>query len=405
MSEVEKFYNRFKEYSKIDTTSSEVFSDKPSNENEFVLANLLKKQLEELGLIDLYINKFATVYGYFPGNDENNKDSIALIAHLDTSNQANGKDIKARLVKFDGSDILLSNNIYLSKLDYPVLRNKIGHNLIVSDGTTLLGGDDKAGITIIMELIEYLVNNKNVKHCPIEVIFTSDEEIGVGADHVDIDKIKSKFGYTIDGGDLRYIEAENFNGASMKVIINGRAIHPGYAKDKMINAINVGIKFHNSLPEFLRPEDTSNRQGFYHLSDINGNEEKTVMDYIIREHDINKLNYMIEIANLSKERINNVYKKDIISLDIKLAYKNMKPELDKHKEVVDKIEKAYQNLNISYEFEAIRGGTDGASLTYKGLPCPNIATGSYNYHSRFEFIDVDESICVINILKEIVTNK
>ena len=234
MSEVEKFYNRFKEYSKIDTTSNEVFSDKPSNENEFVLANLLKKQLEELGLIDLYINKFATVYGYLPGNDENNKDSIALIAHLDTSNQANGKDIKARLVKFDGSDILLSNNIYLSKLDYPVLRNKIGHNLIVSDGTTLLGGDDKAGITIIMELIEYLVNNKNVKHCPIEVIFTSDEEIGVGADHVDIDKIKSKFGYTIDGGDLRYIEAENFNGASMKVIINGRAIHPGYAKDKIL---------------------------------------------------------------------------------------------------------------------------------------------------------------------------
>ena len=398
MSEVEKFYNRFKEYSKIDTTSNEVFSDKPSNENEFVLANLLKKQLEELGLIDLYINKFATVYGYLPGNDENNKDSIALIAHLDTSNQANGKDIKARLVKFDGSDNLLSNNIYLSKLDYPVLRNKIGHNLIVSDGTTLLGGDDKAGITIIMELIEYLVNNKNVKHCPIEVIFTSDEEIGVGADHVDIDKIKSKFGYTIDGGDLRYIEAENFNGASMKVIINGRAIHPGYAKDKMINAINVGMEFHTSLPRFMRPEDTENREGFYHITNFEGNEEFSKLEYIIREHDANKLNCMIDYANLAGKRINELYKKDIVEVKINKSYKNMKDIVIQHPEVLELVNKMYEKENLTYELEPIRGGTDGANLTFKGLICPNLGTGDYNCHGRFEYVDIDQMIVMSKML-------
>ena len=397
--------SRLLKYVSIDTTSNEVYEDKPSNDNEFILANILKDELTDLGLKDIYINKFATVYGYLDGNDDSNSTPIALIAHLDTSNQALGSNIKARVIKYEGSDVELSKEIYLSSKDYPVLNNKINHNLMVSDGTTLLGGDDKAGIAIIMELLQFLKENKSFKHCPLEVIFTSDEEIGVGADHIDLDKLKSKYGYTLDGGDLLYIDNENFNGASMKVKINGISIHPGSAKDKLYNAINLGIEFHNSLPKYLKPEHTDKRVGFYHLTDIKGNEEHAELDYIVREHDLNKLNYMLELAKLTASRINEINQKDLISLDIKFSYYNMKQNLDKNKEVIERVCNAYKKLNIKYEFEAIRGGTDGATLTNRGFLCPNIATGGYNFHSRFEFVDLDESYQVLEILKVLVSEK
>lgn len=397
-----EFYNRFKKYISIDTTSEIEYKDKPSNDNEFVLANILKKELVELGLINLNINKFATVYGYLKGNDDSNKDSICLIAHLDTSNQAKGNNINSKLVKYKNKDIKLSNDIYLSSKDYEVLNNKLDHTLIVTDGTTLLGGDDKAGITIIMELLTYLVNNKEVKHCPIEVVFTSDEEIGIGADHIDLNLIKSKYAYTIDGGDLHYIDNENFNAATLNVHIKGRSIHPGYAKDKLINAINIGILFDESLPRYLRPQHTNDKIGFYHLSNIKGSEEECILNYIVREHDLNKLNYMLDIAKLTADRINELYNQKLINLEIINSYKNMKPLLDKNPSVIKRITDAYDKLNIKYEFNAIRGGTDGASLSYKGLICPNIATGGYNFHSRFEFVDLDESLQVIEILKQMV---
>lgn len=394
--------SRLKKYVSIDTTSNEVYEDKPSNENEFLLANLIKEELQDLGLINISINKFATLYGYLEGNDSNNNKPIALIAHLDTSNQARGDNIKPKIVTYEGRDIQLSDGIYLSCKDYPILNNKLNHKLMVSDGTTLLGGDDKAGIAIIMELLQFLKDNKSFKHCPIEVVFTSDEEIGVGADHIDLDKLKSKYGYTLDGGDLLYIDNENFNAASMKVVVDGISIHPGSAKDKLYNAINLGIEFHNSLPKFLRPEHTDKRVGFYHLCDIKGNEEHAELDYIVREHDLNKLNYMLELGQLTADRINEINGKKLISLEIKHSYYNMKENLDKNKEVINRICNAYKKLNLKYEFEAIRGGTDGATLTNRGFLCPNIATGGYNFHSRFEFVDLDESYKVLEILKIIV---
>lgn len=398
-----KLEERFLKYISFDTTSDEEFKDKASNENEYKLAELLKEELTSLGLINININKYGTVYAYLPG--DNSLDSIYLISHLDTSNQAKGGPIKPRILSYDGKPIELSKDIYLDENEFESLKDKIGHRLIVTDGTTLLGGDDKAGIAIIMSLLEYYVTHKEVKHSPIEVIFNSDEEIGIGAFHIDTKLIKSEYGYTVDGGALKYINIENFNASSMVVNIRGRSIHPGSAKNKMINAINVGMMFHEGLPNILRPENTSDRVGFYHLGNIKGSEEECTLEYIVREHDAKKLEYMLEIARLTASRINEKLNFNAISLDIKNSYKNMKEVLDKNKDIVSRIEKAYQTLHIPYEFEPIRGGTDGAQLTFMGYPTPNIATGDYNCHGRFEYVDLDESYQVLEILKEMTIIK
>lgn len=398
-----KLEERFLKYISFDTTSDEEFKDKASNENEYKLAEFLKNELLELGLKNININKYGTVYGYLEG--DNSLESVYLISHLDTSNQAKGGPINPRIVTYDGKPIELSKGIYLNEEEFETLKDKVGHKLIVTDGTTLLGGDDKAGIAIIMCLLQYYVEHPEIKHCPIEVIFNSDEEIGIGASHIDTKLIKSEYGYTIDGGALKYINIENFNAASMNVYIKGRSIHPGSAKDKMINAINVGIMFHESLPNILRPENTSDRVGFYHLGNIKGSEENCELDYIVREHDNKKLEYMLELAKLSADRINEKLGTNAITLDIKNSYKNMKDILDKNKNIVSRIENAYKTLAIPYEFEPIRGGTDGAQLTFMGYPTPNIATGDYNCHGRFEYVDLDESYQVLEILKEMTLIK
>lgn len=397
------FKERFLNYVKFDTTSSEEYENRPSNVNEYELAKQLKYELEQLGVENIRINEFATIYGYLPGDPS--RDSIYLIAHLDTSDQASGKNVRARSLIYDGQPIELSKGIYLSEDEFDSLKEKVGHELIVTDGATLLGGDDKAGIAIIMSLLEYLHLNPEVKHCPIEVIFNSDEEIGIGASHITTSLIQSKYGYTVDGGALKYINVENFNAASLDVKIKGRSIHPGDAKDKMINSINIGYEFHSALPAYLRPEHTEGRVGFYHLCNISGNEEFTEMNYIVREHSRTKLNNMLEIARLAANRINEKYHKDIIELDIKNQYNNMKDIIDKNKDITARIENAYKTLGIHYEFEPIRGGTDGAQLTFMGFPTPNIATGDYNCHGRFEYVDVEESETVIKILLEMVKTK
>lgn len=394
------FKERFLNYVKYETTSDEEYENRPSNSNEYELAKLLKLELEELGVKNIFINEFATVYGYFPGDES--LDSIYLIAHLDTSNQASGKNVKARSVIYDGKPIELSKGIFLSESDFDSLKDKIGHELIVTDGTTLLGGDDKAGIAIIMCLLEYLHKNPDVKHCPIEVIFNSDEEIGIGASHITTSLIKSKYGYTVDGGALKYINVENFNAASMDVKIKGRSIHPGDAKDKMINSINVAHEFHSSLPNYLRPEHTDGRVGFYHLCNISGNEEFTEMNYIVREHSRSKLEHMLSIAKQSAQRINDSYNQELIVLDIKNQYNNMKELIDANKSITERIEKAYHNLGIYFEYEPIRGGTDGAQLTFLGFSTPNLPTGDYNCHGRFEYVDVNEANKVVEILLEMV---
>ncbi len=392
---------RFLKYVSFETTSDEsnINNNEASSKGQYKLAELLASQLKELGGEDIYINKFATVHAYFKGSI--NKQPIFLNSHMDTSPACLGKNIKPRIIdKYDGKDIKLNENTIMQVKEFPSLKRSIGHSLIVTDGTTLLGGDDKAGIAIIMDVIEYFVTN-NIPHAPIEVVFSSDEEIGQGAYHIDVEKLHSKFGFTIDGGDIGYVNIENFNAASMKVEINGRSIHPGSAKDKMINALNVGIDFHNSLPTYLRPEHTCSRQGFYHLCDVSGNEEKTEMSYIIREHDMSKLENMIEYAKLSAQRINDLYNQEVIKLDINISYKNMYDKLQQHPEIIELIDEIYKKNNQTYEFEPIRGGTDGATLTQKGYPCPNLGTGGYNFHGRFEYVDIDQMKMMSTMLKDL----
>ena len=391
------FIERFLKYVSYDTTSYEPKEEEASSPNQYELGKFIVNELKELKADEINVNKFGTVYGYFKGEGE----PIALIAHLDTSSSASGKDIKPRVIEnYDGENIKLNEDTIMKTEDFPLLKDSKGHKLIVTDGTTLLGADDKAGVAIAMELVSYFVKN-NIKHRSIEVVFSTDEEIGVGADHIFLEDLKSKYGYTLDGGDIRAINIENFNAASMKLEIKGRSIHPGDAKDKMINAINVGIDFHNSLPTYLRPEHTTLREGFYHLNAIKGNEEFCELFYIVREHDLNKLNTMLDIARLSVKRINESYKDEICKLTIVQGYRNMKEKIDENKFVVDNIVNIYKEMNIPFVFFPIRGGTDGASLTNRGYPCPNLGTGGANFHGRFEYLDVDQALTMVEILKRL----
>ena len=391
---------RFLNYVSFETTSKEVEStDRATSEGQYKLAEHLAEEIKGLGGQDVSINKFGTVHGYFPGDIK--KEPICLIAHMDTSPAASGRDIKPRIIdKYDGKDIALSDKVTMKVKDFPFLSRNVGHELIVTDGTTLLGADDKAGIAIIMDVADHFVTNK-LSHAPIEVCFSTDEEVGLGADHIDLADIKAKFGYTVDGSDIEFLSIENFNAASMSLDINGRSIHPGSAKDKMINALNVGIDFHSALPRFQRPEETEGREGFYHLLSMSGNEEKAKMEYIVREHDINKLHAMLDYARLDAKRINDKYKAEIIDLHIVETYRNMKSELDKHPEAINRIIDIYKKNNMPYQFAPIRGGTDGASLTFKGFPCPNLGTGGYNYHGRFEYEDVTQMKKMSSLLAQL----
>lgn len=394
---------RFLKYVGYETTSYEPKENEASSYGQYVLAKELAFELEELGAKDVTINEFGTVCATFKGDLEG--PSIALIAHQDTSNSASGKDIKARIVDYKGGTIELSTGISLDPEEFKHLQGKEGHKLIVTDGTTLLGGDDKAGIAIIMNVVERLIESKE-SHRTIRVIFSTDEEIGVGADHIKPEELQAEFGYTVDGGSCNLINVENFNAGRFSVTINGRSIHPGDAKDKMINAINVAVDFQSALPRYERPEHTSNREGFYHLMDICGNEEKCTMKYIVRDHDLGKLLHRIELAKQTAKRINDSYKAEIIVIEAEdNSYRNMLPELEKHPEVIERIIKAYDTLGIKYEFEPIRGGTDGATLTNRGFPCPNLGTGDYNCHGRFEFVDIDEMKTMSDIVMQIVKTK
>jgi len=392
------FLKRFLKYVSYNTTSDEnnISENQASSQGQYVLAKELEKELKELGGEDIYINKFGTVHAYFKGDID--REPIFLNSHMDTSPACSGENIKPRIIEnYDGKDIQLNPNIMMKVQEFPTLKKSVGHTLVVTNGETLLGADDKAGIAIIMSMLDYFVENK-IKHAPIEVVFSTDEEIGQGASHIDVDKLVSKTGFTIDGGDIDYVAIENFNASSMIVNIKGRSIHPGSAKDKMINAINVGIDFHNSLPRYLRPEDTQDREGFYHLTGIQGNEEFTKLEYIIREHNVNRIKMMEDYAKLACRRINDYYGEEVVSINIKESYKNMLPEINKHPGILKLIDEIYVKNGMKYELEPIRGGTDGATLTYKGKPCPNLGTGGYNFHGRFEYLDVTQSKLMIKML-------
>lgn len=398
----EKVLERFLKYTAIDTQSDPESKTSPSTSKQFDLARLLVKELEDLGLEDISLDERCYVMARLAANEEGLV-PIGFIAHMDTSPDLSGKDVKPRLIEnYDGGDIVLDEErgIVTSLKDYPEIGDFKGQTLIVTDGSTLLGADDKAGIAEIMTGIEFLVNNPQIRHGDIMVAFTPDEEIGCGADYFDVNKFGAKYAYTFDGGQVGELEYENFNAASAVVKIQGRNVHPGSAKGKMVNSIYIAGKVMEAFPENKRPETTEGYEGFFHLNDIKGSTEETVLNYIIRDHDRAKFEDMkaffeATISDLSKEHGGR------ISLTIQDSYYNMREVIEDHMEVVDIAVKAMENLDIEPRIIPIRGGTDGSRLSFMGLPCPNLFAGGINFHGRNEMISLEALEAGARLLIEI----
>jgi tripeptide aminopeptidase len=404
-----KVKDKFIRYIKIDTQSNPDSNSNPSSNNQFELAKKLVTELENLGLNEIIMTDKCYVTATLPSNTDKNVPVIAFIAHLDTSPDTSGKNVEHQIIEnYDGNDIILNteNNIILSPSDFPILKNYIGKTLITTKGKTLLGADNKAGIAEIMTAIQYLTEHPEVKHGKIKIGFTPDEEIGRGADNFDVKKFGADFAYTVDGGEIGELEYENFNAASLSVTINGRNIHPGTAKNLMINSIQIANDFHNKLPKNERPENTEAYEGFFHLLKMSGTVDLTKMQYIIRDHDLKKFEKKKELAKKNVDSINSEYNKEIISVEIKDTYFNMKEKIEPVYHIVELAKEAMIEAEVEPKISPIRGGTDGARLSYMGLPCPNIFTGGHNFHGLYEFIPVESMEkaveVIINISKNIV---
>lgn len=393
---------RFLKYVSFDTQSDDNSSTTPSTKKQLLLAKYLENELKSIGCSDVLVDEYGIVYATIKGNVENAK-TIGFIAHMDTSPDCSGANIKPRIIeKYDGSDIKLNENLTMKVSDFPSLKKNINETLIVTDGTTLLGADDKAGIAIIVESAYRIINDKNLKHGTIKIAFTPDEEVGRGADNFDVKFFNCDYAYTIDGGDINYIEYENFNAYSAKVNIKGVSIHPGSAKDKMVNSILLAKEFDDLLPHNELPVNTQGYEGFHHLCDFNGDCESTMLNYIIRNHNFDIIQRQIQDFYNARDIINKKYNNDFVSVDIKESYRNMKEIIEKHPEVLVKVTDAYKKLDIPYEFEPIRGGTDGARLSFMGLPCPNLGDGGYNFHGRYEYVSLTQMRKMVKVLIEIV---
>jgi len=383
--------DRFLKYVSFDTQSDEFSGTHPSSAKQFKLAEYLRDELIGMGLEDVELSEHCYVYATLPSNTEKQGvPTIGFIAHMDTSPDASGKDIKTKIVKYQGGDILLNaeKQIFLSPDQFPELLHYVGQELIVTDGTTLLGADDKAGIAEIVQGVAYLQAHPEIKHGKIRLAFTPDEEIGEGPDHFDVAKFGCQWGYTFDGGEIGELEYENFNAAAAKVDFTGRNVHPGYAKDKMINALKLAIEFTTLLPGAESPEHTEGYEGFYHLIDIHGDVEKATVRYIIRDHsrDIfeNRKDTFLKAAKAMAEK----YGANRVEPEVRDQYYNMLEEIEKAMYVVDFAKEAMIKAGVPVKVQPIRGGTDGARLSFMGLPCPNIFAGGLNFHGRFEFVPI-----------------
>lgn len=397
---------RFLKYVSFHTTSDQASTTTPSTDNQKVLAAELVKEMKEMGIADAEMDQYGYVYGTIEATKGcEDMPYIGLIAHMDTSDAISGKDVKARIVKnYDGKDIVLNEekNIVMHTKEFAHMADYVGQDLIVTDGTTLLGADDKAGIAEILTLAEKLVNATDIPHGRIRIGFTPDEEIGAGADHFDVERFNVDFAYTVDGGKLGELEYENFNAAGAKVIVNGVNIHPGEAKNKMRNAILMAMEFNNMLPANEIPACTEGYEGFQHISSISGNEEETVLEYIIRDHDKEKFNERKEMFEKITAYLNDRYGAGTFELSIKDSYYNMKEKIVNHMEIVVRAEEAMKKVGVEPIIVPIRGGTDGARLSCMGLPCPNLSTGGHNFHGRYEYIPVQSMEKMVQILQEII---
>lgn len=392
---------RFLRYVSFDTQSDETSDTCPSTDKQKQLGQALVEEMRDMGISDAYMDEHGYVYGTVPGDKD--LPTIGLIAHMDTAPDASGADIKARIVEHDGSDILLNpeKGIYLREADYPILKKSRGKHLIVTDGTTLLGADDKAGVAEIMTAAQRLITGGG-RHATLKIGFTPDEEIGRGADLFDVKGFGADYAYTADGGTIGTIEYENFNAAGAKVIFHGLNIHPGSAKDKMVNSMYLAMEFQSLLPAAQKPEYTDGYEGFFHLLHMEGEVEESRLDYIIRDHDTDKFEQKKARMTAAAEFMNRKYGEGTVELTVKDSYFNMRKCIEPHMYVVERAKAAMKAVGMEPEEVPIRGGTDGARLSYEGLPCPNLCTGGENYHGRFEFIPVEDMESCVDMLEHIL---
>lgn len=394
---------RFLKYVSFDTKSDENSETCPSTLGQKLLGAALVEEMLEMGITDARMDENGYVYGTIPGNP--NLPTIGLIAHMDTSPDASGTDVKARIVEYTGEDILLNaeKDIWLRASDYPGMKKHIGKHLIVTDGTTLLGADDKAGVAEIMTAAEFLLRAR-MNHATVKLGFTPDEEIGRGADLFDVAGFGADYAYTVDGGSIGELEYENFNAAGAKVEIFGVNIHPGSAKDKMKNAQLIAMEFNALLPADQRPEHTEGYEGFFHLTDMQGDVEKATLYYIIRDHDFEKFEEKKELLVKAGEKLNEKYGNGSVCVSVKDSYFNMKQMIEPCMFIVERAKSAMEAVGITPSIQPIRGGTDGARLSFEGLPCPNLCTGGENFHSRFEYVPVEDMERIKDLLIQLMTS-
>jgi tripeptide aminopeptidase len=396
---------RFLKYIKIDTTSDENSQTYPSTTKQFTLAKILQEELTAMGLKDVSVDEHCYLMATLPANTNKKIPNIGFIAHMDTSPDMSGTNVNPQILEdYDGKDIVLDqkNNVVLNIKEFPELLEYKGQTIITSDGTTLLGADDKAGIAEIMTAIDYLTKHPDIKHGNIKIGFTPDEEIGRGVDKFDVKKFDAEFAYTLDGGHVGELEYENFNAAHAKVIFNGRNIHPGYAKDKMINAMILAMEFNGMLPVNERPEFTQDYEGFYHLIKIEGSVENASIQYIIRDHDRAKFEAKKVLIQQTVDYMNKKYRANTVVLELKDQYFNMREQVEKVMHVVDTAKKAIELVGVEPIVVPIRGGTDGSRLSYMGLPCPNIFAGGHNFHGKYEYVPLESMVKAVDVILKIV---
>jgi tripeptide aminopeptidase len=397
--------DRFLRYIKIDTESDVNSETCPSTLKQLDLARLLKNECDEFGLSDVSLDENGYVMATLPANTSKAVPVIGWIAHMDTSPDMSGKDVKAQWVEnYDGGDIVLNKEekIVMSPIDFPELKQYIGQKIITTDGTTLLGADDKAGIAAIMSAVKYLLEHPEIEHGTLKIGFTPDEEIGRGADLFDVKKFGADFAYTVDGGELGELEFENFNAAGAKITIKGRSVHPGTAKDKMINAINIGMDIAGMLPPQMRPEHTEKYDGFFHLMRFNGSLERTTLEYIIREHDREKFEWQKGLLEKAVDMANYKYGPGTAELAMSDQYYNMKEKILPVFHIIETAREAMLQLGLEPKIIPVRGGTDGARLSFEGLPCPNLFTGGHNAHGRFEYLPAESLEKSVEVILRII---
>ena len=401
----DKIINRFLQYVQIDTQSDENSKSYPSTKKQLKLALVLEKELKELGLKEVNLDNYGYVIATLPSNIDKKTPVIGFFAHMDTSPDISGKDVKPQLIEnYNGKDITISKalGIKLSVNDFPELKNYTGQTIITASGDTLLGADDKAGIAEIMTAIEFLIKNPEIKHGTIKIAFTPDEEIGKGVDHFDVQKFGADYGYTIDGGPIGELEYENFNAAMATIKIQGRNIHPGYARGRMINAILVATEVNEMLPIEQRPELTQDYEGFFHIVKFNGTVENAEIQYIVRDHNQQQFEHKKEVLKNIVALTNQKYNEEVATLKLKDQYFNMREKVEPVLHIVENAKQAMLELDISPDIKPIRGGTDGARLSYMGLPCPNLFTGGHNFHGKYEFIPLESMEKAVKLILKII---